>query len=371
MTLLLLCNDESVGTVCFTSGGSGGSGRARSDPTHQHNQNHSHHQSHSAASQNQAGGQPRGGAGGGGHYTNADGSSGHFTNASSGSAAGSGAGSATMECDSPSASQSMRLVPSSGQGAPRMGWSDERHSAHVQHVPTHHPHPQQIGRQLSNPIHPGGPVMLNPNQGTTLVALPTQTLNLQAAAQTIAPQQVLITDSPGLQTLLVQPSTTQHPGGGDAPVQNPSRQSQNSSVSSSTMTIDLTNLQHQAAVLNAAGLHPGVVDPAQLHAVDATQVGSVNMQLGFPAPQPQTTVTAHPGGTQYTALPQQTAFISANPTTSFPFTIAGTTAVGGGTNLASSETSTSHGRAASERSSEESPMTGIVLTQQSPTVASH
>ena len=289
-----------------------------------------------------------------------------------------------MECDSPSVTQSIRLVPSSGQGAPRMGWSDERHSAHAQHVPTHHPHPQQMTRQLSNPAAPhAGPVMLNPNQGTALVALPTQTLNLQAAAQNIAPQQVLITDSPGLQTLLVQatPATQQqHPGGsGDGPLQNPSRQSQNSSVSSSTMTIDLTNLQHQAAVLNAAGLHPGVVDPSQLHAVDATQVGSVNMQLGgggsFTQPQQhqqqQTTVTAHPGGTQYTALPQQAAFISANPNTSFPFTIAGATTVGGGTSLTSSETSASHGRAASERSSEESPMTGIVLTQQSPTVASH
>lgn len=296
-----------------------------------------------------------------------------------------------MECDSPSASsqQTMRLVPSSGQGA-RMGWGDDRSSSHggQQHVvPTLHPHPQQMPRQLSNP---GQPVMLNPaNPGTTLVALPTQTLNLQAAAQTIAPQQVLITDSsPGLQTLLVQAAPVgatqqqQHPGGGDAPLiqqqqQNPSRQSQNSSVSSSTMTIDLTNLQHQAAVLNAAGLHPGVVDPSQLHhGVDATQVGSVNMQLGGPFAQQQgqqTSVTAHPGGTQYTALPTQpTAFISANPTASFPFTIAGGGGPNvGGTNLASSETSTSHGRAASERSSEESPMTGIVLTQQSPTVASH
>ena len=361
-----------LNSLLFSAGGSGGSGRARSDPTHQHNRNHSHHQSHSAASQNTAGGQQPRGGGGAGHYTNADGSSGHYTTASSGSAAGSGAGSASMECDSPSASQSIRLVPSSGQGAPRMGWSDEKHSAHAQHIPTHHPYPQQMGRQLSNPAHTG-PVMLNPNQGTSLVALPTQTLNLQAAAQNLAPQQVLITDSPGLQTLLVQatPASTQHPGSGDAPLQNPSRQSQNSSVSSSTMTIDLTNLQHQAAVLNAAGLHPGVVNPAQLHAVDATQVGSVNMQLGgFPQPQQQTTVTAHPGGTQYTALPQQAAFISTNPNTSFPFTIAGATTVGG-TSLTSSETSTSHGRAASERSSEESPMTGIVLTQQSPTVASH
>lgn len=306
-----------------------------------------------------------------------------------------------MECDSPqsAATQSLRLVPSSGQGAPRMGaWSEER-----QHVPTHHPHPQQLrfpNPAIAPPAPPGQQVILNPNQPTTLVALPTQTLNLAAAAQSIAPlpQQVLITDSPALQTLLVQSTATapppghahHHPHHPAAPQQgdgsnNPSRQSHNSSVSSSAMTIDLTNLHHQAAVLNAAGLGVGAPgDAPQIHAVappaavDATQVGSVNMQLGgvpaFAHAQPQTTVTAHPGGTQYTTLPpQQPQFIS-NPTTSFPFTIATTTVGGAPTNMTSQMNSemTSQGRPTSERSSEESPMTGIVLTQQqSPTVASH
>ncbi len=201
-----------------------------------------------------------------------------------------------------------QLVPS----AVRQAWGSDMHDRHA--APHSHPGHAQLQRHHSHP-----PVTSPPTGSTQHV--------LSAASSHLP-----------LQTI---------PAGHLDPV---SRQVQGSSSSSMAMTIDLANLQGGPPSASA-----GVPQPVATHGhpnLDATQTGSLNMQLGgYHQAAPQT----------YNAMTGQ-AYITAAQT--FPFTLT-TTA---NTNLVTSDSVTQHSRTAADRG-EESPMVGVCV-QQSP-VASH
>ena len=137
------------------------------------------------------------------------------------------------------------------------------------------------------------------------------------------------------------------------------------------MTIDLTSLHHTVTGVNPGGVataFAGVVSSSGItghhpSTLDATQTGSVNMQLtGFAEPTAGSQFMC--GGGTSGATPQQVMYMSP---ANFPYTTSTTTAAAN-TTLVSDSIVQGVPRTATERG-EESPMVGVCI-QQSP-VASH
>lgn len=269
-----------------------------------------------------------------------------------------------MEVESPATPGSLRVV--AGQpGAvarPPPAWSTtERDSA------------QQL-RQL--------PVQMMATQPGHLVSL----AGLQGHAVAAAGQpQVLLTDSPALQTLLVTgqvdpASLTQAAVHQSQPQQ--AGGSRNNSVSSSStqaMTIDLTGLTGPIGPLTAQAQvgHAGQVllhDPGSvggLHhpqSLETTSVGSMNMNLGGPGGFTAVTSSTQ-SGHQYAAAPGAFLPNPANAPYLFnPGNPGNTATIPATTSVATTDATRSQQQ--NERNTDESPMSGVILTQQSP-VASH
>ncbi|KAI0238299.1 hypothetical protein LSAT2_011048 [Lamellibrachia satsuma] len=321
--------------------GSNNSGRARSDPTHQHQKRPGPHLHSTLTHQSQ-------------------GSSIALANAvpiSPHQYLPGGSSSVLMECESPGNQKTAALYPSSTHHR-QLQLLQQQHQmfataqsqlqdAQLRHawsggdiqpqerLSTTYGHSQpQLHRHHSNPpsseslVEPGPPHLL----GSSRSVLAHSTLTHATGGQTVTARQL-------------QPSS--------APV----------------MTIDLTSLHH-----TVPGVHPGGVTTAfgvvsssgitghhpQASTLDATQTGSLNMQLTAGSQ-----FVCGSGGTIGGTAPQQVVYMSP---ANFPYTSSTTTTTAANTTLVSDSIVQGVPRTATERG-EDSPMVGVCI-QQSP-VASH